>query len=259
MTRGRFILIVILIAASLSAVAIGTAVQVSYESDWRSVVIKTTSQPPKEFGVPEGTKLILTEEQFEKLKLANICANPANSTDADAAELCGGFKLMGMLRTVGSGTALLGIGVLCVTVVAGWRNKRKTAESIERLNKQYLEGWGHKLEMVRDPNGSTRVAYKQILSDEEIREKEERMVMGIGHALWSDNSGAAKSLLGFLGAVHETGTGKKLEGPRDVAQVWFALLKLQESGNEPRLVKLFDELSAPWIAQLPDPENEHGD
>ncbi|HYM11586.1 MAG TPA: hypothetical protein VEU62_12690 [Bryobacterales bacterium] len=121
---------------------------------------------------------------------------------------------------------------------AGWINER-------------IEKWGHRVDAVRRPDGSLHFVYKQTLSDEKIEQRKEEMALSIGAALWADESAAARRLLAFLSSVYEVGSGKKVENPTDLARVWLALLKLQEDGEEPRLVKGFEELRDPWIAQWP--------
>ena len=82
------------------------------------------------------------------------------------------------------------------------RNERivaKSLEAMERLNKDLFEEGGHRLEMVKQSDGTTQLVYRQIWSDEEIQRKKEEdgeaIVNAIGQNLLKSQSDAAKELI----------------------------------------------------------------
>lgn len=123
-------------------------------------------------------------------------------------------------------------------------------KGIDWLNKDFLEAGGHKLEGVKQPDGTTKVMYKQIWTDEEIERKEretgEAVLNAIGKNLLEDQSTEAKQLLSFLAMVYQTNTGQALDAPKDVGISWAACLEVQDKDPNSETAKTFRVLNNAW-------------
>jgi hypothetical protein len=125
-------------------------------------------------------------------------------------------------------------------------------EAMEHINKDFLEAGGHKLEAVKQPDGSLQFMYKQIWSDEEIKRKErqdsEAVLNAIGRNLSEDQSNEAKKLLAFLSNVYQTNMGKDLETPKDVGAIWFACLEVVDKDPDSEVAQTFKVLNDAWTS-----------
>lgn len=123
------------------------------------------------------------------------------------------------------------------------------SQIIASLNKD-LDKTGHKLESVKQQDGSYQVVHKKIWSDEEIerneREAGETVLNAIGKNLLEDQSTEAKQLLSFLAAVYQANTGKALEASKDVGISWIACLVVQDKDPDSETVRMFRVLNSAW-------------
>lgn len=124
-------------------------------------------------------------------------------------------------------------------------------KAMETLNRD-LEKTGHKLEAVKQPDGTVQFAYKQTWSDEEIKQKErqdsEAVLNTIGRNLSEDQSNEAKNLLAFLTLVYQTNMGKDLETPKDVGAIWFACSEVVDKEPDSEVAQTFKVLNDAWTA-----------
>ena len=129
------------------------------------------------------------------------------------------------------------------------------SQIMDSLNKD-LEKTGHKLESVKQPDGTYQVLHKKIWSDEEILRKEneigEAVLNGIGKNLLEDQSNEAKQLLTFLGVVYQTNAGRNLETPKDVGTIWVACLEILDKDPHSEVAHTFKDLNAAWTARKSD-------
>ena len=125
-------------------------------------------------------------------------------------------------------------------------------KAMEYLNKEFLEKGGHKLEAVKQPDGTVQFAYKQTWSDEEIKRKErqdsEAVLNTIGRNISEDQSNEAKQLLAFLSVVYQTNMGKDLETPKDVGIIWFACSEVIDKEPDSEIARTFKVLNDAWTA-----------
>lgn len=123
---------------------------------------------------------------------------------------------------------------------------------IEWLNKDFLEEGGHKLDAVKQQDGTVQFAYKQIWSDEEIKRKKredgEAILNAVGRNLLEDQSYEAKALLAFLGVVNQENMDKGLETPKDVGAIWFACLEVVDKEPNTPVALTFKVLNDAWAA-----------
>lgn len=123
------------------------------------------------------------------------------------------------------------------------------APVIESLNKD-LEQVGHKMEPVKQSDGSYRLLDTKILSDDEIEHKKRQVgevfLSAIGNRLLEDKSPDAKHLLTFLGTVHEKFMGKPLENAINIGSTWLACLELQEKDPHSEMANAFHVLNEAW-------------
>ena len=129
-------------------------------------------------------------------------------------------------------------------------------EATEWLNKDFLEKTGHRLEAVKQPNGTLRFVYKRIWADEEIKRKEhedwESVLNAIGRNLLEDRSNEAKQLLAFLSVVYQKNMGKDLESPKDVGVIWAACLEVLDKDPNSEVAQTFKALNDAWTATKSD-------
>lgn len=120
---------------------------------------------------------------------------------------------------------------------------------IESFNKD-LEQTGHKMQSVKQPDGTYRVLNKKIWSDEEIerknREVGELLLIAIGNNLLKDQSPEANQLLNFLGVVYQTNMDAPLETPKQVGTAWMACLEAQNKDSDSEVAKTFRVLNNAW-------------
>ena len=125
-------------------------------------------------------------------------------------------------------------------------------ETTEWLNKDYLEKTGHRLEAVKQPDGTLQLVYKQIWSEEEIKRKEdevgETVLNAIGRNLLEDRSNEAELLLAFLSVVYQTNMDKDLETPKDIGVIWFACLEVLDKDPNSEVAQTFKVLNGAWTA-----------
>ncbi|MBA7659665.1 hypothetical protein ES703_67650 [subsurface metagenome] len=130
--------------------------------------------------------------------------------------------------------------------------------SLDWLNKDVLRG--HKIEVVRQEDGTPQLEYKQIWSDEKIkkdkRELGEAVYNQVGNNLLQNDSPEAKELLAFLATVYEANMDKNMETAKDVGIIWFTCLQLQDKDPDSEIAELFSELNDAWQATIPDSEEE---
>ena len=131
-------------------------------------------------------------------------------------------------------------------------------EGTEWMNKEFLEGTGHKLEAVKQPDGTVQFLYKQTWSDEEIQQKEQKdseaMLNAVGHNLLKDESPEARQLLAFLSVVYEKNMDKDLDTPKDIGKVWFACFAAVNEEPDSEMARTFKVLNDAWAATIPDSE-----
>lgn len=131
---------------------------------------------------------------------------------------------------------------------------------MDSLNKDLLEGRGHKLELARLADGSLGIAYKQIWSDEEIVKKKkedyEAILSGIGQGLLDDSSEEAKELLIFLYDSYEANVGKKPESASDIGKAYFACMEIGKEEPESEIAKEFERLSDALHEARPESSDE---
>lgn len=130
--------------------------------------------------------------------------------------------------------------------------------ALDWLNKDVLKG--HKIEVVRQENGTPQLEYKQIWSDEKIekdkRELGEAVFNQVGNNLLQDESPEAKLLLAFLATIYKANMDKNMETAKDVGVIWFTCMQLQDEDPDSEIVKSFNELNDAWQATIPDLEEE---
>jgi hypothetical protein len=134
---------------------------------------------------------------------------------------------------------------------------RTLAEGIaaaERLNKDILEGGGHRIEFTKLPDGRIHSIYKQIWPDEEIKKKKEQdaeaLVSGIGKGLVSDPSPEARQLVEFLSEVYLSNTGEKPDASA-IGRTWLALFQMRDEDPDSALAREFERLKAAHFATMP--------
>jgi hypothetical protein len=130
-------------------------------------------------------------------------------------------------------------------------------QAMESLNK-ILENGGHKLEVVKQPDGSHQVIYKQIWSDEEIAKNDqefgERLFNSMGRKLLDAQSIEAKLLLLFLKNEYQTNTNMNLEISKDIGVAWFACQKVASKNPDSEFAQMFTELNDAWMKTILDKE-----
>lgn len=123
------------------------------------------------------------------------------------------------------------------------------SEIIDSFNKD-LEQTGHKMEPVKQPDGTYRVLHKKIWSNEEIerknREVGELLLVTIGNNLLNDQSPEANHLRNFLGVVYQTNMNVPLETPKQVGTAWMACLEAQHKDSDSEVAKTFRVLNDAW-------------
>lgn len=120
---------------------------------------------------------------------------------------------------------------------------------IESFNKD-LEQTGHKMEPVKQPDGTYRFLHKKIWSNEEIerknREVGEVLFITLGNNLLKDQSPEANELRNFLAVVYQTNMGVPLETPKQVGTAWMACLEAQHDDSDSEVAKTFTVLNNAW-------------
>ena len=131
--------------------------------------------------------------------------------------------------------------------------KQDNAQLLEALGEinTVLEKRGHKLELIKEPDGRTKLLYEKTWSDEAINRKKqedgEAVFNAIGGNLFADQSAEAKQLLAFLDEVSQTHNGKRIEIPMDAGQVWFGCMTLISDEPDSHIAKRFKVLNDAWI------------
>lgn len=124
-------------------------------------------------------------------------------------------------------------------------------ESTEFLNKRFLEGGGHKLEVIKNTDGTAQVQYNQIWSDEDVQRKKKEnskaILQGIGNSLWADNSVEAIALITFLREIYNANADKELETPEDIGTAWIASNAALDEDPESELAKEFEVFNNAWL------------
>ena len=160
---------------------------------------------------------------------------------------------------------LLVLVVIGVAVIAdAWRHFERSRreriiargiDAMDRLNED-LEKTGHKLEAVKQPDGTVQFVSKQMWSDEEIKRKErqdsEAVLNAIGGNLFEDQSNEAKQLLEFLRVVYKTNMGKNLEARKEAGAIWFACSEVVDQDPDSEVARTFTVLNDAWTATRSD-------
>jgi hypothetical protein len=113
----------------------------------------------------------------------------------------------------------------------------------DSLNKDLLEGGGHKIELNRQPDGRLTFAYKQIWTDDEIQRKKktdaEAITKSIGTNLLGDSSVEGRRLLQFLIDLHRANPESGPETPIALGHLWFACLNFAQENPDSDVAKKF--------------------
>lgn len=134
----------------------------------------------------------------------------------------------------------------------------------EALNKSLLEDGGHRLEFTKLPDGSTRLAYKQTWSDEDIekkkREDNEAIVSGIGQGLLDDSelSEEARELVEFLSDLYRAELNEEPDASA-LGRIWLAFFTMgiekdepeSEPELDPEILQTFKRLNEAHLATKP--------
>jgi len=130
----------------------------------------------------------------------------------------------------------------------------KGLAAIDSLNKDFLESGGHKLELARQSDGSTGLAYKKIWSDEAIEEKKkqdnEAIVSGIGKGLLEDNSEEARALVAFLAEIYKANTEEEEISASAIGRAWLACFTMKNEDPDSDLARKFERLNDAQQANL---------
>jgi TPR repeat protein len=120
-------------------------------------------------------------------------------------------------------------------------------EAMETLNKEFLEKGGKRLEYAKREDGSTGIIYKKILSDEEIKKKEEErnqtIAKGIGQGLLENQTKEGKQLVEFLKKVWREDIGGEIETAIEIGDAWWGLFSMQSAEPDSDRAKTFNELN----------------
>ena len=123
--------------------------------------------------------------------------------------------------------------------------RRSALDAMERFNKGMLESGGPLFEAVEQKDGTLQFVVKQTSSDEEVIAATADKV---GHNLFQDSSNQARELLVFLGRVHETNTGKPIDGPKEAGAAWLACYSEERESETARVFKVLNDA---WVATRP--------
>ena len=162
----------------------------------------------------------------------------------------GSFKRM--QKVMRAGLQLSAYGPAFDAACAQFREEAEAEvkKNIDWLNKEFLETGGHKLEAIKQPDGTTKVVHKKIWTDDEIQRKEretgEAVLNAIGKNLLEDHSHEARQLLAFLGVLYQTNMGEPLENPKQAGISWIACLEIQDKDPNSETAKTFRVLNNAW-------------
>jgi hypothetical protein len=127
----------------------------------------------------------------------------------------------------------------------------KGLQAMERLNKSVFGPAGHKLEAVKQPDGSSQIVDKQIWSDEEIESKKQEsskaILEGVGRTLLDDTSMQAQLLLAFLQDAYRANADKELETTQEIGHALLACLETAKQDPTSDFVKTFTILNDAWM------------
>lgn len=140
----------------------------------------------------------------------------------------------------------------------------------EGLNKELIEGGGHRLEFTKLSDGSTGLAYKQIWSDEAVEEKKkeagEALTSGIGQGLLDDSESSeqARELVEFLSDLYRAELNEEPDASA-LGKIWLACFTMSiekaeaeaepepepELELDPEILQTFKRLNEAHLATKP--------
>ena len=129
-------------------------------------------------------------------------------------------------------------------------------EGMQWLSKDVLEKGGHRIEAIKQPDGTFQYLRKKIWSDEKIKrhkeETDEMILNGIGSNLLEDQSEEAKELLEFFKELDQTyNLSANFKSPKDVGAIWFKCL---EFSKDSEVGRTFRALTDAWQPPKSDDE-----
>ena len=136
----------------------------------------------------------------------------------------------------------------------------------EGLNKEWIEGGGHRLEFTKLSDGSTGLVRKKIWSDETIEEKkkedDEALTSGIGQGLLDDSESSeeARELVEFLSDLYRAELNEEPDASA-LGKIWLACFTMStekaepepepEPEIDPEILQTFKRLNEAHLATMP--------
>jgi len=118
--------------------------------------------------------------------------------------------------------------------------------AMESINKDILEGGGHRLETVTNENGGTDFVYKKIWSDEEIKKHEEEtndaILIGLGETLINTDTPEAQALLGFIVSIYSAAHEKEPETAKDIGNIFLNCITVCDEEPDDEICIEFQKL-----------------
>ncbi|GEM_PF-1207684 len=129
--------------------------------------------------------------------------------------------------------------------------------AMESINKDILEGGGHRLEAVTNKNGGMDFVYKQIWSDDEVKNHNEEtnktIINAFGDGLLNTDTEAAKELLYFIVSIYRSAHDKDPETAYDIGGILFNCISYSDENPNDEISVEFRRL---YEAYLPEEDEE---